>query len=140
MKTIGINLYLIVAALLFVIGVLGVVLNRRNLIAIFMAIEILLLSVTLNFVAFSVTLKDMSGQVFSLFILTVAAAEAAIALAILVKYFRYRHRLSADNETYSGQTGQFEKTGQTSQIESDDNLEIEHLHDIAAESPELIRI
>lgn len=134
MKTIGINLYLIVASLLFVIGILGVILNRRNLIAIFMAIELLLLSVTLNFVAFSVTLKDMSGQVFSLFILTVAAAEAAIALAILVKYFRYRHRLSPDSEAHSG------LANQTNPLDADDNLEIEHLHDISAESPESIRI
>ena len=131
MKTIGINLYLIVAALLFVIGVLGIVLNRRNLIAVFMAIELLLLSVTLNFVAFSATLKDMSGQVFSLFILTVAAAEAAIALSILVKYFRYRNNLSPDKEDQSAKRGR---------LETDDNLEVDHLHDIFTESPESIRM
>ena len=103
MRMIGLHPYLAVSALLFVLGVCGVFLNRRNLISLFMALELILLSVNLNFVAFSVYLKDMVGQVFSLFILTVAAAEAAIGLAILVSYFRQRHSLSVDSLNTSSQ-------------------------------------
>ncbi len=85
---IGISHYLIVSAILFTIGVFGIFLNRRNVIVILMSIELMLLSVTLNLVAFSSFLNDLTGQVFTMFILTVAAAEASIGLAILVTYFR----------------------------------------------------
>ena len=82
------NQFLILSALLFAIGVIGIFLNRKNVIIILMSIEIILLSVNINLVSFSIYLNDLSGQVFTLFILTVAAAEAAIGLAIIVVYFR----------------------------------------------------
>ena len=82
--------YLIVAALLFAIGSIGIFLNRRNVIIILMSIELILLAVNINFIAFSQHLGDLMGQVFALFVLTVAAAESAIGLAILVVYFRNR--------------------------------------------------
>jgi NADH-quinone oxidoreductase subunit K len=85
---ISLDHYLIVAALLFAIGSIGIFLNRRNVIVILMSIELILLAVNINFVAFSQYLGDLVGQVFSLFLLTVAAAESAIGLAILVVYFR----------------------------------------------------
>lgn len=88
--------YLIVAALLFTIGIFGIFLNRRNVIVILMSIELMLLAVNLNFVAFSYFLHDLVGQVFTLFVLTVAAAEAAIGLAILVVYFRNRGTIETD--------------------------------------------
>src|SRR4029079_19170516 len=88
--TIGLANYLTVAAILFTIGVFGIFLNRKNIIVILMSIELLLLAVNINFVAFSAYLHDLVGQVFALFILTFAAAEAAIGLAILVVYFRNR--------------------------------------------------
>lgn len=97
MRSIGINSYLILSGILFAIGILGVILNRRNLIALFMAIELVLLAVNINFVTFSLYHKDMVGQVFSLFILTVAAAEAAIGLAILVSYFRQRSTVNTSD-------------------------------------------
>ncbi len=97
MREIGIHAFLMVAAILFFVGILGVILNRRNLITIFMSIELILLSVNLNFVIFSSFLKDMMGQVFSLFILTVAAAEIAIGLAILVSYFRQRQNIEVED-------------------------------------------
>ena len=97
MREIGIHAFLIVSAILFVIGILGIILNRRNLISIFMSIELILLSVNLNFIIFSSFLKDMMGQVFSLFILTVAAAEVAIGLAILVSYFRQRQNIDIED-------------------------------------------
>ena len=97
MRSIGINFYLVVSGILFAIGILGVILNRRNLIALFMAIELILLAVNINFVTFSLYHKDMVGQVFSLFILTVAAAEAAIGLAILVSYFRQRSTINTND-------------------------------------------
>ena len=87
---IGIEHYLVVSAILFVLGVLGIFLNRKNIIVILMAIELILLSVNLNLVAFSAELNDLVGQVFAMFVLTVAAGEAAIGLAILVIYFRGR--------------------------------------------------
>ncbi len=87
---IGIEHYLVLSAILFVIGVFGIFLNRKNLILILMSLELILLAVNLNFVAFSNHLNDMAGQIFTIFILTVAAAEAAIGLAILVVYFRGR--------------------------------------------------
>ena len=94
---IDLNHYLIVAALLFTIGVCGIILNRKNIIVILMSVELILLSVNVNLVAFSSFLGDLTGQVFSLFILTVAAAEAAIGLAILVTYFRNRGSIAVED-------------------------------------------
>ena len=94
---IGLTHYLIVAAILFALGVLGVVANRKNLIVMLMAIELILLAVNLNLVAFSAYLHDLVGQVFAMFVLTVAAGEAAIGLAILVIYFRGRGTISVDD-------------------------------------------
>ena len=94
---IGLAHYLTVGAILFVLGVLGIFLNRKNVIVILMAIELILLSVNINLVAFSAFLGDMVGQVFAMFVLTVAAAEAAIGLAILVIYFRNRGTIAVDD-------------------------------------------
>ena len=94
---IGLTHYLVVSAILFAFGVLGVVANRKNLIVMLMAIELILLSVNLNLVAFSAYLHDLVGQVFAMFVLTVAAGEAAIGLAILVIYFRGRGTISVDD-------------------------------------------
>src|SRR6516225_4462163 len=88
--TIGLAHYLTVAAILFTIGIFGIFLNRKNVIIILMSIELILLAVNLNLVAFSAFLGDLVGQVYALLVLTVAAAEAAIGLAILVVYFRNR--------------------------------------------------
>ena len=88
--------YLVLAAVLFAISVVGIFLNRRNLIVLLMAIELMLLAVNLNFIAFSHYLGDMAGQVFVFFILTVAAAESAIGLAILVVLFRNRASINVD--------------------------------------------
>ena len=88
--------YLILGAILFAISVVGIFLNRKNLIVLLMAIELMLLAVNLNFVAFSHYLGDMAGQVFVFFILTVAAAESAIGLAILVVLFRNRSTINVD--------------------------------------------
>ena len=93
----GLNHFLILGAVLFSIGVVGVFLNRKNLIVLLMAIELMLLAVNMNFVAFSHFLGDMGGQVFVFFILTVAAAEAAIGLAILVVLFRNRRTIHVDD-------------------------------------------
>src|SRR5256885_2293350 len=93
---IGLGQYLAVAAILFTIGVLGIFLNRKNVIIILMSIELILLAVNINFVAFSAFLGDLVGQVFALFVLTVAAAESAIGLAILVVYFRNRGSIAED--------------------------------------------
>jgi len=90
MPEIGLTHYLTVGAILFATGVFGIFLNRKNVIVILMSIELMLLAVNVNLVAFSVELGDLVGQVFTLFILTVAAAEAAIGLAILVVFFRNR--------------------------------------------------
>ena len=97
MMSIGLANYLSVAAILFTIGVFGIFLNRKNIIVILMSIELLLLAVNINFVAFSAYLHDLVGQVFALFILTVAAAEAAIGLAILVVYFRNRGTIAVED-------------------------------------------
>ena len=94
---IGIEHYLTVAATLFVIGIFGIFLNRKNVIIILMSIELVLLSVNINLVAFSAHLQDMAGQVFTLFILTVAAAEAAIGLAILVSFFRNKGTIDVED-------------------------------------------
>ncbi|MFC7551118.1 NADH-quinone oxidoreductase subunit NuoK [Pseudoroseomonas wenyumeiae] len=95
--SIGLGHYLTVSAILFVLGILGIFLNRKNVIVILMSIELLLLAVNLNFVAFSAALQDMTGQIFTMFVLTVAAAEAAIGLAILVIYFRNRGSIAVDD-------------------------------------------
>jgi NADH-quinone oxidoreductase subunit K len=94
---IGVTHYLVVSAILFTLGVLGIFINRKNLIVILMAIELILLAVNLNLVAFSAALHDLVGQVFAMFVLTVAAGEAAIGLAILVIYFRGRGTISVDD-------------------------------------------
>ncbi|ATW05022.1 NADH-quinone oxidoreductase subunit NuoK [Sphingopyxis sp. BSNA05] len=94
---IGIEHYLVVSSILFVMGMLGIFLNRKNIIIILMAIELILLAVNLNFVAFSAFLGDMTGQIFAMFVLTVAAGEAAIGLAILVIYFRQRGTIAVDD-------------------------------------------
>lgn len=94
---IGITHYLVVSAILFTIGVLGIFMNRKNLIIILMAIELILLAVNINFVAFSAALNDLVGQVFAMFVLTVAAGEGAIGLAILVIYFRSRGTIAVDD-------------------------------------------
>ena len=85
---IGLSHYLTVAAILFTLGVLGIFVNRKNIIVILMSVELILLAVNINLVAFSTHLNDITGQIFALFVLTVAAAEAAIGLAILVVFFR----------------------------------------------------
>jgi NADH-quinone oxidoreductase subunit K len=95
--TISLGHFLTVAAILFTIGVFGIFLNRKNVIIILMSIELMLLAVNINFVAFSAFLNDLMGQVFALFVLTVAAAEAAIGLAILVVYFRNRGTIAVED-------------------------------------------
>ena len=94
---IGLTHYLTVAAILFTIGVFGIFVNRKNIIVILMSVELILLAVNINFVAFSVFLNDMVGQIFAMFVLTVAAGEAAIGLAILVIYFRNRGTIAVDD-------------------------------------------
>ncbi|MGL4495556.1 MAG: NADH-quinone oxidoreductase subunit NuoK [Beijerinckiaceae bacterium] len=95
--TITLGHYLSVAAVLFTIGVFGIFINRKNVIVILMSIELILLSVNINFVAFSTHMNDIVGQVFALLILTVAAAEAAIGLAILVVFFRNRGTIAVED-------------------------------------------
>ena len=94
---IGLGHYLTVGAMLFVLGVLGIFINRKNVIIILMSIELILLAVNINLVAFSTYLGDLVGQIFAMFVLTVAAAEAAIGLAILVLYFRNRGTIAVDD-------------------------------------------
>ena len=94
---ISVGHYLAVSAVLFTLGVLGIFINRKNIIVILMAIELILLAVNLNLVAFSAFLGDLTGQVFAMFVLTVAAGEAAIGLAILVIYFRARGTIAVDD-------------------------------------------
>ncbi len=94
---IGLGHYLAVAAILLVIGVFGIFMNKKNVIIIMMSIELILLAVNINLVAFSSALNDLAGQVFALFVLTVAAAEAAIGLAILVVYFRNRGSIEVED-------------------------------------------
>ncbi|MCR9073062.1 MAG: NADH-quinone oxidoreductase subunit NuoK [Alphaproteobacteria bacterium] len=89
--------YLTVAAILFTLGIFGIFLNRKNVIIILMSVELMLLAVNINFVAFSTELGDLVGQVFAVFVLTVAAAEAAIGLAILVVFFRNRGSIAVDD-------------------------------------------
>ncbi len=95
--TIGLTHYLVVAAIMFTLGVFGIFLNRKNVIIILMSIELMLLAVNINFVAFSAYLNDLVGQVFVMFVLTVAAAEAAIGLAILVVFFRNRGSIQVED-------------------------------------------
>ena len=96
-SAIGIEHYVTVSAALFVLGVLGIFLNRKNVIVILMAIELILLAVNINLVAFSAFMNDLVGQIFAMMVLTVAAAEAAIGLAILVIYFRNRGTIAVDD-------------------------------------------
>ena len=97
MFTIGLGHYLAVSAILFTLGILGIFLNRKNVIVILMSVELILLSVNINLVAFSSYLGDLTGQIFGLFILTVAAAEAAIGLAILVAFYRNRGSIAVED-------------------------------------------
>ena len=94
---IGLGHFLTVGAILFTLGVFGIFLNRKNIIIILMSVELILLAVNINFVAFSAQLGDLAGQVFALLILTVAAAEAAIGLAILVIYYRNRGSIAVED-------------------------------------------
>ena len=97
MAEIGLPHFLTLSAMLFTLGVFGIFLNRRNVIVILMSIELILLSVSINMVAFSAHLQDLAGQVFAMFILTVAAAEAAIGLAILVVFFRNKKSIAVED-------------------------------------------
>ena len=97
MLEIGLSHFLTVGAILFTLGIFGIFLNRRNVIVILMSIELMLLAVNINLVAFSNHLDDLVGQVFAMFVLTVAAAEAAIGLAILVVYFRNRGSIAVED-------------------------------------------
>jgi len=94
---IGLSQYLTVAAIIFTVGIFGIFLNRKNVIVILMSVELILLSVNINLVAFSTFLGDLVGQVFALLVLTVAAGEAAIGLAILVTYFRNRGTIAVED-------------------------------------------
>jgi NADH-quinone oxidoreductase subunit K len=94
---IGLGAYLTVAAMLFTIGVFGIFVNRKNIIVIMMSVELILLAVNINLVAFSSFLHDVVGQIFAMFVLTVAAAEAAVGLAILVTFFRNRGNIAVDD-------------------------------------------
>jgi NADH-quinone oxidoreductase subunit K len=95
--TVGLGHYLAVAAILFTLGIVGILINRKNVIVILMSIELILLAVNINLVAFSTHMGDLVGQVFALLVLTVAAAEAAIGLAILVVYFRNRGSIAVED-------------------------------------------
>jgi NADH-quinone oxidoreductase subunit K len=95
--SIGLAHYLAVAAILFTVGIFGIFVNRKNIIIILMSIELILLAVNINLVAFSVYLGNVTGQIFAMFVLTVAAAEAAVGLAILVTFFRTRGDIAVDD-------------------------------------------
>jgi len=97
MMIVGIGHFLVVSAILLVLGIFGIFLNRKNVIIILMSIELILLAVNLNLVAFSAANNDLAGQVLAMFVLTVAAAEAAIGLAILVTYFRNRGTIAVED-------------------------------------------
>ncbi len=97
MFEIGLSQYLTVAAILFALGFFGIFLNRKNVIVILMSIELMLLAVNINLIAFSAHLNDLVGQVFALFVLTVAAAEASIGLAVLVVFFRNRGSIAVED-------------------------------------------
>tara|TARA_B100000029_G_scaffold67066_1_gene59835 strand:- start:1371 stop:1682 length:312 start_codon:yes stop_codon:yes gene_type:complete len=96
MTEIGLSHYLVLAAIIFSIGLIGIFLNRKNVIVILMCIELMLLSVNINLVSFSIYLQDYVGQVFSMFVLTVAAAEAAVGLAIIVVYFKNKGSIEVE--------------------------------------------
>ena len=96
MNEIGLGHYLILAAIIFTIGIIGIFLNRKNVIIILMSIELILLAVNINLVSFSVYLQNLVGQVFTMFILTVAAAEAAVGLAIIVIYYKNRGSINVE--------------------------------------------
>lgn len=95
--TVGLTHFLVVAAILFTLGIAGIILNQKNIIVILMSVELILLAVNLNLVAFSSFLHDLTGQVFGLFVLTVAAAESAIGLAILVVFYRNRGTIAVSD-------------------------------------------
>ena len=97
MMEVGLSHYLSVAAIMFALGIFGIFLNRKNVIVILMSIELILLSVNINLVAFSAELNDLTGQIFAMLILTVAAAEAAIGLAILMVFFRNRGTIAVED-------------------------------------------
>lgn len=97
MAEVGIFHYLLLGAIVFTLGICGIFLNRKNVIIILMSIELMLLSVNINFVAFSMHLKDLVGQIYSIFILTVAAAEVSIGLAILVTFFRNKNSIAIED-------------------------------------------
>ena len=97
MSEIGLGHYLTLAGIIFTIGVIGIFLNRKNIIVILMSIELILLAVNINLVSFSIYLQNLTGQVFSLFILTVAAAEAAVGLAIIVIYYKRKGSIHVDH-------------------------------------------
>ena len=97
MLEVGLSHYLSVAAILFTLGIFGIFLNRKNVIVILMSVELMLLAVNINLIAFSAHLNDLTGQIFALFVLTVAAAEAAIGLAIIVTYFRNKGSIAVDD-------------------------------------------
>jgi len=97
MLEIGIGHYLTVAAILFTLGIFGIFLNRKNVIIILMSVELILLAVNINLVSFSVFLQDLTGQIFAMLVLTVAAAEGAIGLAIIVVYFRNRGTIAVED-------------------------------------------
>lgn len=94
---VGLEHYLAVAAILFTLGIFGIFLNRKNVIVILMSIELMLLAVNINLIAFSAALADLTGQIFTMLVLTVAAAEAAIGLAIVVVYFRNRGSIEVED-------------------------------------------
>ena len=96
MNEIGLGHYLILAAIIFTIGIIGIFLNRKNIIIILMSIELILLAVNINLVSFSIYLQNLVGQVFTMFILTVAAAEAAVGLAIIVIYYKNRGSINVE--------------------------------------------
>ena len=97
MADVGLGHYLTVAAIVFTLGIFGIFLNRKNVIVILMSVELMLLAVNINLIAFSAFMSDLVGQVFALFVLTVAAAEAAIGLAIVVVYFRNRGSITVSD-------------------------------------------
>ena len=97
MIEIGLGHYLTLASIIFVIGVIGVFLNRKNIIIILMSIELILLAVNINLVSFSIYLQNLTGQIFTMFILTVAAAEAAVGLAIIVVYFKNKGSINVEH-------------------------------------------
>ena len=96
MNEVGLGHYLTLAALIFAIGIIGIFLNRKNVIIILMSIELILLAVNINLVSFSIYLQDLVGQVFTMFILTVAAAEAAVGLAIIVIYYKNKSSIHVE--------------------------------------------